>query len=792
MKFARFLVALLVVALVLQSIGLGGPGRPTARADNVNTTSNDAQNPVVVVLDTSGSMSDADASGTQRIVGARSAVLSLVDALPPQSKFALIAYPAGGRVVDGCSIGEEEIKLGPLDQPTASAAVRRLTPDGDTPTVPALRHAAALIKGSPTQRGTIVLVSDGESNCGSTAVCDVAKELSDNHVEVRVNTVGFQISEAGAQELTCISNATGGRYVDAENKQELEEAVQDLSGARLTLTATVPDPLPVVSGTGAEGPKAVLTVTNSGRKPALDVRLSLDFRDRDNRPGALLVPRPVRFLGNLDPGQQRRAEITIRPDSALLGQGFSWTATATANNARPQRQDGTTNTAEPSLNGLLSGADNIAVLGDSYSSGEGAKDYDSGTDGGNDGNRCHRSKNAYGRKLLAQAVMIACSGAVTADFYGYQISGNRVEPQLKRLRREALSGRSPDAVLLSIGGNDVDFVGTVKACTLGLKDQTCTWFGEGQEKGFRADVVARIAAVADSLRRVYRDVDKAVNDAAARAKRDGKYAPVIVVPYPRIVPSGPAGAQAANGCQLNINAKEVEFFNTFIDLLNDQITAVAATLRAQHVPVYVASDVISAFQPNHTICDTPDNYANFTLDVPTALFDSTELLHPNQAGNEAMKRAISTWAAGRTMMPDPAVVTWNSIDTKRPLLNLPLGADNTYLAGGSVPVDASGYDPETTVVFRLDSTPRILGSATTAADGSVRANVALPVDIPPGRHQLHATGLTTGPQMHDVVTSVRVAPPQTIGALIAVVFGGLALTLGLLGSFLLRRRRTTA
>ena len=132
-------VVLAVAALVLQSVG---PGATVARADTTNTTSNEANNPVVVVLDTSGSMSDADASGTERIIGARSAVLSLVDALPPQSKFALIAYPAGGRVVDGCSIGAEEIKLGPLDQPTASAAVRRLTPDGDTPTVPALRHAA--------------------------------------------------------------------------------------------------------------------------------------------------------------------------------------------------------------------------------------------------------------------------------------------------------------------------------------------------------------------------------------------------------------------------------------------------------------------------------------------------------------------------------------------------------------------------------------------------------------------------------------------------------------------------
>lgn len=792
----RSLGRLLRIALVLVMVcGTTGVGASPALADTAGSGVNTANDPVVVVLDTSSSMSDTDSSGTERIVGARAAVLGLVDALPPKSKFALIAYPGGGRVVDGCSVGRVEIPLGELDQPTTAAAVRRLTPDGDTPTAPALQHAADLIKRSPTQRGTIVLVSDGESNCGSTDVCELARKLATDGVEVRVNTVGFQISDEGAGELTCIANSTGGRYVDAENKDDLARAIQDLSGAHLVLTASVPNPLPVVSGTGTDGPKAILAVTNSGRKQATDVRASLDFRDRDNRPGALLVPRPVQYLGNLDPGQTRQVEVTVRPDAAQVGAQFNWTAVTTATNAAPARQQGTTRTGEPGLDGLLAGVHHLAVLGDSYSSGEGAGDYSPDTAGGEGNNACHRSSHAYGRVLSENATLIACSGAVTADFYDQQESGGKkIEPQLKALRALALSNDSPDAVLLSIGGNDVDFSGKVTTCLFGVAGQTCAWDGPLEENQFRSDAAAQVAGIADSLRRVYRDVNRAVNDGTARGKRNGRYAPIVVVPYPRILPSDAAGAAAAGGCQFAINAGEVQFFNDFIDMLNLEIMAAVGSLRSQHIPVYVVSEVVSAFQPNHTICDAAGSYANFfanPLDLNHQLnvlgVQKQELMHPNAAGNQAMARAISVWSASKTMMTDPATVTWSSNEVRRlnPIANavahVIANPVDLYLAGGDAQIDAKGFAPSSTVIFRLDSAPRVVGRATADPDGSIRATVALPADIRPGQHHLHAMGLTADGAPHDVVVPVRLLPFHSIGAIVAVAAGLVGIAVGAAG-----------
>ena len=766
-----------------------------ADPDNNSTPSpTDAYNPVVVVLDTSGSMGETDATGKEKIVSARAAVLDLVDALAPQTPFGLIAYPGNNaRTVSGCSIGAVEVPLGPLDQSVASAAVRRLTPDGDTPTAPALKHAAAIIKRSATQRGTIVLVSDGESNCGGD-VCQMAKELSATGVEVRVNTVGFLISSEGADELNCIASVTGGRYVDAQDADALEDALQDLSGARLELTASVPNPLPVVSGTGSEGPRARLTVSNTGRKPATDVRLSLDFRDSKGTAGAVLIPRPVRFQGNIGPGQTRTVDLVVRPDAARL-ETFTWVATATADNARPRRQEGQTTTVEPfgTLTGLLDGVKHLAVLGDSYSSGQGTGDYIAGTHADRAGaNECRRSPKAYGRVLLAEADLIACGGAVTANFYEHQQSGSaKMRPQLLQLRDLALSDRSPDAVLLSIGGNDVGFVEFAARCMLGPVGTTCG-MDALEVKNLYGEAAARVAAIANSLLRVYRDVNRAVNDAHAREHRGGKYAPIIVVPYPRIVPSERAGSVAAARCQLLINEQEVAFFNYFVDLLNLEIAAAVGSLRSDAVPVRIASDVISAFQPDHTICDRDNSYAVANRDLAKIWPPAPELLHPNVEGNMAMARTVSAWAAEQTPITNPAEVSWHAIGVKKltPVENLVahtvLDAAGVYMIGGDAPIDAKGFVPTSTIVFRMDSTPRILGTAVADSDGNIQARVPIPSDTKRGTHTIHVLGIDPSGTMHEVTTTIRVVPPHTLGAAVTVALGVITTGLGLIG---IRRHR---
>jgi lysophospholipase L1-like esterase len=103
----------------------------------------------------------------------------------------------------------------------------------------------------------------------------------------------------------------------------------------------------------------------------------------------------------------------------------------------------------------------MLVMGDSYSAGNGAGDY-SGPTG------CYRSGRDYAQDFAAilrgkpysrtvTVADVACSGAVTADFFQSQ-SG--LPPQLKYVNG------SYDAIFLTIGGNDADFADVIGECLI--------------------------------------------------------------------------------------------------------------------------------------------------------------------------------------------------------------------------------------------------------------------------------------------------------------------------------------
>lgn len=117
-----------------------------------------------------------------------------------------------------------------------------------------------------------------------------------------------------------------------------------------------------------------------------------------------------------------------------------------------------------------------AILGDSYSAGEGTSDYVAGT--AVPGlNQCHRSLDAYG-PLVAHALDIknanrACSGAVTDDFFASNSGGNQLDDGVVEPAQlcvdcagglPAAVGPSTRNVTFTIGGNDVGFTSVLASC----------------------------------------------------------------------------------------------------------------------------------------------------------------------------------------------------------------------------------------------------------------------------------------------------------------------------------------
>uniref|UniRef100_A0AAU3H3U7 VWA domain-containing protein n=1 Tax=Streptomyces sp. NBC_01401 TaxID=2903854 RepID=A0AAU3H3U7_9ACTN len=182
---------------------------------------------LVMVLDSSGSMADDDGTGRTRMESARAAVGTVVDALPD-------GHPAGLRVYgadrpQGCTDTRLVRPVSALDRAAMKKAVAGVRPRGDTPIGLSLRKAAEDLpeaSGGAIGTRTILLISDGEDNCGTPEPCEVADELGREGVGLRIDTVGFQVEGAAREQLECIAEAGNGRYYDAPDADALARQLQ--------------------------------------------------------------------------------------------------------------------------------------------------------------------------------------------------------------------------------------------------------------------------------------------------------------------------------------------------------------------------------------------------------------------------------------------------------------------------------------------------------------------------------------------------------------------------------------
>ena len=230
----------------------------------------------------------------------------------------------------------------------------------------------------------------------------------------------------------------------------------------------------------------------------------------------------------------------------------------------------------------------IVVLGDSFSSGEGASSYLDGTNV-QGGNNCRRSPESYGvlvaRALGRPLITFACSGAdaaqihrvgqvqphiahedppdrttVTSDDgepirhtdHSGEIAGRR--PQLDDL--EADLTRQVDLVLLSIGGNDAMFGDIGRACVL-----------PGSCKDIESDLQSNL------IENVLREVDDALVAVALQYPN----ATVGVLAYPGALGSAPSIDDADNVCgqgaprNAPLDEEEICVLRAFLTTLNDTV-----------------------------------------------------------------------------------------------------------------------------------------------------------------------------------------------------------------------------
>ncbi|RKN03523.1 SGNH/GDSL hydrolase family protein [Streptomyces radicis] len=217
------------------------------------------------------------------------------------------------------------------------------------------------------------------------------------------------------------------------------------------------------------------------------------------------------------------------------------------------------------------------ALGDSYSSGNGAGNYIDAS-----GN-CHRSNNAYPALWAAANApssfsFVACSGAVTSDVTGSQLSSLNASTGL---------------VSISIGGNDAGFANVMTTCVTG-SDSTCLNRIATAESFITGTLPGR-------LNSVYSAIDSRAPNAH-----------VVVLGYPRMY------IEPSNWC-IGLSQTKREAINDASDLLNSVISARASAHG------FAFGDVAARFA-GHELC-SGDNWLH-DVRLPT-----WEAYHPTALGH---------------------------------------------------------------------------------------------------------------------------------------------------------------
>lgn len=255
-----------------------------------------ADGQLLLVLDASGSMRDADGAGEPKIEAARSALETVVSGLGDEQRVGLRMFASTESESDTAAACSDSELVVPVDSGNRSAigtAIQDYEPfGGETPIGFALQEAAKDL-GSEGQR-SILLVSDGLSTCDPDP-CEVAQDLTEDGIDLAIHVVGFNVDSQAREQLRCVAEAGNGSYIDATDADSLTDALTQVSTRAFRPFTIAGEPV-----VGTPAPQGA---------PALGAGQFTDTLAEDNGESKhYLIDRSL-------PGSTLHVGVTMRPDS---------------------------------------------------------------------------------------------------------------------------------------------------------------------------------------------------------------------------------------------------------------------------------------------------------------------------------------------------------------------------------------------------------------------------------------------------------------------------------------------
>jgi lysophospholipase L1-like esterase len=410
-----------------------------------------------------------------------------------------------------------------------------------------------------------------------------------------------------------------------------------------------------------------------------------------------------------------------------------------------------------------------AALGDSYSSGEGVREF---FESGND---CHRSVKAYSQLLkvpgytvpLAQEAQaevrfFACSGARAyhvarnpnnvlnlsddekGKAHGSGPSGDNEPLQVVSVEQANTDGRAIDMVTISIGGNDSMWTEVVTDCFFANDCSTANYTFPHTDIDLDDWIDDRLNLVAQRVAETTRQLKAAAPLAA-----------VFLIGYPQLFPATEPEQTCGKldppfaGDNL-FRPQEQNYLRGKTVIFDNRLKAVAEQVGVHYVSVL---DVFAG----HEICGNGGEYISavtapdgFELEVGSGTF------HPNAKGQAAYARAIADYIdnqlrqgaaltigglpqnpSGGTMnaqarasaRPDAGGLALTTLSLKPSAINA-CANKLAVLGGDAAQVSGQGFAPSTSVSLLLEVgglSPQALPNATTDISGLLTVAVTLPV-----------------------------------------------------------------
>ena len=218
---------------------------------------------VLILLDSSQTMKqnlngELSSAGEEKLSAAKRGLAETLKIIPSDVNVGLRVFgQAGGG--DSGSDCQQTALLVPMGQKNRAQIVQRteeLHPYGMTPLAFTLMKAAGDFRGL-TGVNHILLVSDGFETCGGNP-CAYIRQLiaSGFHLKIDIIGVGLKRDRIAKEHLSCLTEASGGKYYDADTSAQLAQGIKDsflravgegkVSGKVLTRIAPHQEPAAVV------------------------------------------------------------------------------------------------------------------------------------------------------------------------------------------------------------------------------------------------------------------------------------------------------------------------------------------------------------------------------------------------------------------------------------------------------------------------------------------------------------------------------------------------------------------